>query len=217
MAIPTSILTDAEAAQDLLAINVAKVELTDALTAGYNRAATCTDLHPRSQAGTDAWGDTLAALRGTLRLRKWKTSREGNFETVIDPTGRYVIAVAPGNNATGRDDAVPRSKYPRGRCTADAVDQNAQTNILDALRSSHDDQVAPIQARQTWILLHFHDRTSGLIRAEFSLPDSMSGSYITSWARRILLDPIPYDGQIDVTLPVEPEEEIEVSVRRKAN
>ena len=45
---------------------------------------------------------------------------------------------------------------------------------------------------RTWLLLHYYDRIAEIIRAELSLPNFMENGWVTGWAERIMLDPMPF-------------------------
>jgi len=125
------------------------------------------------------------------------------------------IAVATGDDGTGRADANPSTNARKGPITQDAVAANQ-------LRFSFMDKpVRPRGApagggRETWILL-IH-RAADEVRCELSLPISIGEDmHIDAWRERILLGSIPLDGDLDQAVPTPPPlPEITIDVKRRA-
>jgi hypothetical protein len=210
MTISTSILDPTTAARRLLWMGVKGEDCREALSIGYQHASTCTSNHPLSLAGFDAWGWSLGHLRELLIQRGgWTIDRTGNFETVLNESEGIAIAVVAGDSGTGLANGFPpRTRTPRGPATERAVEHN-QLNLLGAVQNEGH--------LQTWLLMHFLDSMASEIRAELSLPNDISQKVIDSWEERILFEPIPYGGNaLAAPLPVQPEESVDVDVRRKA-
>lgn len=212
MAIPTAILAASAAASQLDLMGVKAEELHEAGRVGYTHASVCTDLHPRSLAGTEAWGWSLWHLRKVLLLRGWTVERERNFETVRHPRGRFGIAVAAADGHTGRNTGIPQTTTPRGPATLTVVEANrAQTSLpLGGPDIRH------VSGLQTWFFLHHHDARAEEVRLELSLPYSMVGEKIDRWLKRIVVPSFSYSTVLQTTGHEVPEEEVRVDVPRRA-
>ena len=58
-------------------------------------------------------------------------------------------------------------------------------------------------------------QTAEAIRSELSLPDGMEGKHITHWSERIMLPSFPFNDGL--AIPIDPDEDIDVQVRRRAS
>ena len=211
MTISTSILNPNAAAKRLLWMGINEDDCREALSIGYQHASTCTANHPLSLPGFDAWGWSLGHLRECLIQRGgWEIDRTGNFETVLNPTEKVALAITAGDNGTGVASMLPpQTRTPRGPQTLRAV----QSNQMNLLGQGSDDEAGV----QTWLLLHYLNKSTGEIQAELSLPNDMSRRVINSWEERILLNTTPFDSKpMAAPLPAE-NEAVDVEIRRKAS
>lgn len=127
--------------------------------------------------------------------------------------GSMAINVATGDLGTGRPDANPSNKAPKGVSTADAISVN-QIQLELPLPVP---ELPPVRAGDgplTWFLLL--RRTADEIRCELSLPLEMSpDGRITRWQERIILSAIPLDGEtVEIVAPQGPD--LDIDVKRKA-
>jgi hypothetical protein len=169
--------------------------------------------HPPIGIGISAWTEAVAALREQLLPQGWARSDEKNYALVVHPDGTMAINVATGDLGTGRVDAVPSNKAPKGVSTADAISVNLQQLELD-LPMPDMPHVRGEEGPLTWFLL-LH-RAINEIRCELSLPSAMSpDGRITRWQERIIISSIPLDGaEIDVPVPQGPD--LDIDVKRRA-
>ncbi len=191
--------------------------LKDAVRRGQLAFLNCTPNHPPPFPGMSAWAETVCALREYLIPAGWQRSNDNNYALSVDRAGQVAIAVATGNDGTGRADATPSTNARKGPSTSDAIAANQ-------LRFSFMDQPVPPRGapaaagsgRATWILL-IH-RATGEVRCEISLPISIGeDGHIDAWRERILLGPIPLDGELAEAVPAPPSlPDIDVSIRRRA-
>jgi hypothetical protein len=193
--------------------------IAEVVRRGYVAFASCTSNDPPLYPGFTAWAQMVRGLREYLLPKQWQRSDESNYSLVINPAGTIAIAVATGDDATGRADATPTTKSTRGPCTIEAVTINqSQLELpfdfpaLPAPMRPAD----PADKRLTWILLVHRAVTE--IRCELSLPLSMGDdSRIESWRERIILASIPIDPDlIEVTPPLPDLPDITVDVKRRA-
>ncbi len=195
----------------LLEIGLDEASLRDVVKFGQLAWSNCTANHPPLIPGIWAWGETVRALREYVLQKGWRRSDLQNYSLVIDPTGKMAIAVATGDEGTGRAEANPCTKAPKGPSTHDAVNANqAQLNFNFLEAKPEEETATPI----TWLLLMYRDDRE--VRSELSLPYSIDyDGRINGWQERILLTAIPLDGEpIEITPPSSPD--IVVDVKRKA-
>lgn len=169
--------------------------------------------HPPFGIGIAAWMEAVAALRETTMPQGWTRSDDRNYALVVSPDGTMAINVATGDPGTGRPDANPSNKAPKGVSTADAVSVN-QAQLELPLPVPELPPVRGDDGSLTWFLL-LH-RASDEIRCELSLPLEMSpDGRITRWQERIILSAIPLDGdEIEIVVPEGPD--LDIDVKRKA-
>jgi hypothetical protein len=195
----------------LAALGLTRQVLLEAVLAGLLARDACTPNDPPFLPGIYQWGRTVRVLREVLAPLGWSRSDEGNFCTVVEPEGRFAIAVASGCEQTGvvgRE--MPTTKCRKGPNTADAVHANEQLYLFREL--------APVVTREpdraTWILLFHNDAKE--IRAELSLPNSIGeDGHINGWRDRIIIGSQLLDGD---KAPAAPDfgPDPTIDVRRKA-
>lgn len=184
--------------------------LRDAVAMGEAARNACTANDPTIAPGFFAWARTTRGLRDVLAPGGWRRSRDGGLETVVDPEGKLAIAVATGDDATGRIGVAPKTKSPKGPATAAAIEQNQMSLFADP-----DPVVSlPVPAeRVTWLLLIA--RGIDEVRCELSLPEAIGeGGKVEEWSERIILEPVRRDGEPTVT-PADQEPDIVVEVSRR--
>lgn len=193
--------------------------LAQVIKRGYVAFTLCTVNDPPLFPGFAAWAQTVRALREYLVPQGWRRCDENNYSLVINPTEDMAIAVATGDDGTGRVDAVPTTKSSKGPSTVEAVvaNQAQLTFAFEELPSvATDEGDETIEERMTWLLL-VH-RGEGEVRSELSLPLSMgTDGRIESWQERIILGSMPTDPtEIDINPPSPVMPDIEVDVKRRA-
>lgn len=190
--------------------------LRDVVRRGYLAFISCTANHPPFIPGIWAWGETVRALREYVMPMGWTRSDENSYSVVIDPQGHTAIAVATGDEGTGRSDASPATKSPKGPSTSDAVASNQMAFVFMSPTPSVAIEAIqyPADDRMTWLLL-IH-RAIGEVRCELALPSSMGlDGRVDGWRERIILGSIPLDGDtIEITPPPQPD--ININVQRRA-
>ena len=197
-------------------LGIEEERLRDVVRRGYLAYATCTENHPRFIRGIWAWAETVRALREYLMPLGWQRSDDNNYSLAIDPSDDIAIAVATGDEGTGREEMSPTTKTPKGPNTVEAVTNNQFSFEFAevAYRKGPEPEADTNKERATWILLLF--RASNEVRCEISLPSSIGpDGKIDGWTERILLRPIPLDGDsVKVAPPTQPD--IVVEVKRRA-
>jgi hypothetical protein len=222
MAIPSVALSGFPADHRLRQLGYTVDELHEAAHVGYTAASGCTDHDPRSLPGTLAWAKTIGHLRDIKKPEGFTANRTANFETIVHPTNAHAVAVAAGTADTGRSDATPRTKTPKGPATSAAVRQNLQlplghgTDVFAGQGVAATHVVVDDHQRQTWFFLHYFDRKAEEIRLEVSCPSEMKGDQITSWRERIVLPPLPFASDVDIDIDDE-DDDIEIDVTRKVD
>jgi len=200
--------------QDRLAeLGLDEETLREAVRRGHLAFVSCTPNHPPAMPGFVAWGETVSGLRDLLAPKGWRRSDRNNYSVTLSPDLTIAIAVATGDEATGRHAESPTTKAWKGPSTRDAV----SSNQLRLALVFHDGHEPPIHSREdawsTWILLSHRDRDE--VRCELSLPSSFDDGYIQNWHERIVLTPVAIDrGTLNVPVPDLPD--IAIDIKRKA-
>lgn len=193
--------------------------LAQVIKRGYVAFTLCTPNDPPLYPGFAAWAQTVRALREYLVPEGWDRCDENNYSLVINPAGTMAIAVATGDDGTGRVEAMPTTKSSKGPSTAEAVIANQAQLTFDfyvpETAAPADGDVARDE-RITWMLL-VH-RGTGEVRSELSLPMSMGADgRIESWQERIILGSMPTDPtEIDINPPSPVMPDIQIDVKRRA-
>ena len=214
----TQVYAEDGAIEDRLAqLGLEEDRLTEVVRRGHLAFASCTPNDPPLYPGFSAWATMVRGLREYL-LPAWSRCDENNYSLVVNPSGTMAIAVATGDDATGRIDASPTTKSSKGPSTADAVNSNQMQLELPYIFDSAPvvaDDGSPEEKRMTWILL-VH-RAHNEVRCELSLPTSMgTDGRVDGWRERIILKAIPTDPEVIAITPPQPLPDISVDVKRRA-
>lgn len=187
--------------------------ITEAILEGEADRNRCTPHHPPCLPGIVAWGGTVRALRDLLVPKGWKKDDKGNFPTVISPDEKIAVAVATGDDGTGKEGVTPKTKYPKGLAAEAAISRNLNSLFPD-IRAAAEAEKEKLDDRQTWILLKRREKDT--VHAELSLPASMTkDEQVKDWLIRIILKPIITEPNVEVqddTVDVP----IDVPVRRRS-
>jgi hypothetical protein len=202
-----------DVSERLAALGVNEEALRNAVMRGQLAFGNCTENHPRMFPAIAAWAETVAAVRENLAPLGWTRSELKNYSRAVDCAGRVAIAVAAGNEETGRAEGTPSTKTAKGARTVEAVVINQMQLQL------FEDQAPAIgpaegdDERVTWLLLMY--RTQNEMRCELSLPVAIGTDMrVNQWQERIILGRIPLDGEPEeMTPPALPD--INVEVRRR--
>ena len=219
-AVPTTVLVGSAAELRLQELGLRVDAVRRPLESGYSHAADCTANDPRGTAGYLVWAKGTGDLRDRLAALGWQAMREENFETTIHPGLTHQIALSAGTSQTGVSTGPPpRTLRPRGTMTSRAVRRNRPptldqgTGVFSApgVQGPPEPTTDPL----TYFLLHYFNEESEEMQSELSLPDDMEGKHITHWSERIILPAFPFDDGI--AIPIDPDEDIDVQVRRRAS
>lgn len=207
-----------DVASRLAQLGLEEAPLAEVIRRGYLQFISCTPNHPPLYPGFSAWATMVCALREYL-LPAWERSDENNYSLVVNADGTLAIAVATGDEDTGRIDGEPSTKSSKGPSTAEAVTSNQTQLELPLIFPPIEMPARPAnlaEKRITWILL-VH-RAMGEVRCELSLPTSMGpDGRVDGWRERIILKSIPTDPEAFEVVPSAPVlPDISVDVKRRA-
>lgn len=168
------------------------ITLQDIVKCGQAARNTATPHDPLNTGGQLAYIHTVRALRDHLVPKGWRSKNPHNFALTVNPQTNIGIAVAGGDEDTGRLEGIPRTRNSRGQRTAQAIVSNQLDFFNDAtlVKTSNDDVANPVC--QTWLLLYHADHCE--VRAELSLPTAMDDQgRVSGWRVRNILPAIPLD------------------------
>jgi hypothetical protein len=187
--------------------------LREAILQAHLHRSRLTSNHPRIFFGLEMWGWSVSSLREQLRPLGWVRNDIGNFPLTAHEALRVAIAVAAGDEGTGRPEAVPSNRSRKGKNTVDAIELNQQFDMFEEFLPRPDENLG---GYKTWVLLHHTDPLKEEIRIELSLPSEIGeDGKISAWSERILLGNLPLDGNaIEIAPPSGPD--VLIDIRRKA-
>lgn len=202
----------------LAELGLEEPRIAEVVRRGYVAFASCTPNDPPLFPGFSAWASMVRGLREYL-LPEWDRSDENNYSLVINQAGTIAIAVATGDEGTGRSEATPTTKSSKGPSTVEAVTTNQLQLDLPFVFPPVEAPTRPAAAgkqRMTWILL-VH-RAQGEVRCELSLPSSMGiDGRVDGWQERIILKAVPTDTDVmEITPPQPVPPDITIDVKRRA-
>lgn len=176
-------------------------QLRNAVSRGDEMRRRCSPLHPKTFGGQVMWAETVEALRRQVipGPGDWAPGSSGNYETAFSIERGIAIAVVGGDANTGvigfHDPCVRRRRGPR---TRQRVQRNRAAQAPLPLAEFERDDIPDDERVVTWFLL-VHAREERLYQ-ELSLPVVMEeDSTFTTWAERILLEPLDGVGAITPT------------------
>jgi len=197
----------------LAELGVNEEALRNAVMRGQLEFASCTENHPRMFPAIAAWAETIAAVRENLAPLRWTRSELKNYSRAVDAAGHVAIAVAAGNEETGRAEGNPSTKTAKGARTVEAVVVN-QVQLQLFENPAPPEAVDGKDGRVTWLLLMY--RTESEIRCELSLPVAIGTDMrVSQWQERIILRSIPLDSDADEIVPPSLPN-IDVEVKRRS-
>lgn len=179
--------------------------------------ALCTENHPPMYGGITFWAEGVRSLRERKMNDGWGRSDAKNYSTVVSPDRTIQVAIARGDEWTGREDVPegkPSTQHRKGSATQLAVEINHQLSLFSVFDEMPPQETDATDApTTTWVLLHFRNKHT--IRCELSRPTGMNTSgFFEEWAERIILSVINLD-PTKLALPDEPVIEPDVLVRRR--
>lgn len=212
-------------ASQLQLMGLASDPIREAIRAGHDEAARCTNNDVATRAGYLRWATPLRYLGDVYGPKGFRRERPGGFEVLRSPDGAFDIAVAAGSFATGTGQ-MPMTRIERGPMTGQAVLGNRDQMRFDA-------NIVPLGRKElrleiargplTWLLLHFFDESADELRLELSVPveftrksgtDAERGT-VTRFEPRLILPPIPLAENTDTEGEDDDDEEIDIPVDRR--
>jgi hypothetical protein len=185
------------AEQRLSELGLSSIGIKEALLTGHAAGRQFGPPHPRSIAGLVAWSTIGAILTDQLAPDGWRGAEVNHQVRVFHPQRGTIVIPQSGDENVGNPspEVVPTQRNPKGPTTEKVVELNYAASLLDEI--DLEDDYTP----EAWILLYRFDAES--ISAELSWPRDFAHGRVTSWAERILIPEIPFEGgeNIDLGLP----------------
>lgn len=187
--------------------------LQEAVKCGQAARNTATRHDPPNAGGLLAYIHTVRALRDYLVPQGWVSCSTDNFALTVNPQTSIAVAVAGGDEDTGRSEGSPRTRNAKGQRTARVIANNQLDLFNDTTPASAIDDEEADPVCQTWVLLYHADERE--VRAELSLPIAMDDrGRVSGWRVRHILSAIPLD---PTPAPINPDygPNLDITVKRR--
>ena len=186
------VVVEADAMDRLAELGLTVEQIERAIRRAEAEASMCTSLDPPIMEGLTRWGRTNRFLREELVPAGWTYDNPRNLPRTIHPSGEFAIVATTGDTL-GQAEVRPRTKYPKGFASAQAVEVNGQLTLDfgDFAAGYQSTRQSDANDLLTWLLLF--EVTDEGIRVELALPDGIDDGWITSWTERIILTPFQRD------------------------
>lgn len=170
--------------------------LIHAVNAGLFGWLNCTDNHPPSFPGINAWAEVIRDLRESLLPKAWERLNDRNLPLTVNRLTGVAITASSGDECTGVEGMAPRTRNPKGVTTKQKVKANAQQlGLFSDMTESAEELVEEVKKWDTWLLLSYRDLTARVVRCELSHPVGIGiDGRVDGWHERIILGEIPFDG-----------------------
>lgn len=214
---------DDAAAHQLASLGIPLGVLEDAARVGEFARDNCSTYHPLSFRGTASWADTIRALAESLVGLGWTRQDPSGLPLLVSPDGSNAISVQLGDELTAHRHALPRTKYPKGDATREAVRANSSLP-LPGMEYLMPKEKFKVLSRQysVWFFLRHRIEGSDRVKLELSKPrDLTDGGIADDWSLRIILGNVPLSPEPPISrrAPLHggdaAEEQIDVPVTRK--
>ncbi len=206
----------------LAQLGIDQQDIHNAITSALYERRRTSKLHPVIDGGFRFWSQLVATLRGELIAKDlgWLSSRQNRMELVHNSKLGINLVITAGDKDTGKPDGWPKTKNAKGEATMSIVNSNSETLDLFPIESSlfSTDGLQPAaDTTQNYIVLYYYDSGNKEVRCEVSLPIGMAVvngfAKVNTWAERIVLAPVPFDGG-EIILDEYFIEEIDIDVVR---
>jgi hypothetical protein len=185
-----------EVSKRLHELGLSQELLTQAVNAGLYGWLSCTENHPPSFSGINAWAEVVRNLRESLLPKGWERLNDRNLPLTVNHGTRVAITPSSGDECTGIENMAPRTRNPKGVTTKQKVKANAeQLGLFSEMSAPVEDFVEEIKKWDTWLLLSHRDQGKRVVRCELSRPIGIGvDGRVEGWYERIILGEIPFDG-----------------------
>lgn len=195
--------------QALARLGLAVADFTEMMWAGHVASRSVTAHDPRNASGLSRYIRMTGTLRGRLAGRGWASEDPRGLATISDPASDVTLIVCSGNALAGSIDPkqLPRTRYRKGPMYRAAILKNRQL----MLGAPDEEDPAEVPGRQTWLALWHATAVEG--RIEISLPAAVDDdNFVSTWAHRIILDPIALGDLAPLDDGDEPDDGIDITV-----
>jgi hypothetical protein len=221
LSMPLQIFDEPDAVSERLRqLGLDEAVLRQARQQGLLASLECTASHAPNAAGTYAYHEIVRALRDLFRPFGWSGDDRRNRGLLTNEDESRAIAVASGDENTGRPGVTPCTRNPKGITTIQAIRDNSIGWLFSEMEEDREAQIET-SGIETWMLLTYRDLSTQKFRSELSLPISINGRRCPDqWRERIILDVIDFDDAVSVNAgpnsPSGSTPEINVEIRRRA-
>ncbi len=98
--------------------------LIEPVMRGFFAWSNCTKNHPPAFPGISAWGETNCGVREGLLPLGWERLNDRNLPLTVNYQSRVALTASSGDECTGIEGLVPRTRNPKGTTMKDATTSN---------------------------------------------------------------------------------------------
>lgn len=210
----------ADKASRLAALGLTEELLEEGMRYTWAEMDRCSGNDVAAAEGNTGYTKPMRFLRERLLPQGWtKGGPPLGLESVIDPTRSFQIVTSSATSATGIEGQMPSTKNPKGRWTAEAIEDRGQL-ALDLVALT---QEAKTELK-TFFWIYFVDSGADEMRHEVSLPTHMAiganakKGRIDEFSSRIILNAVPLDRDTALDQDGEHEfsEDLDIQIPRRA-
>ena len=217
--LPVGVFSDLVGVEGLLAhINLSVEDLREAALVGVRAYLECTPHDPIHLPGSLLSGKAFRGLCDILVPRGWRREDRRGHSTVVNPQRTVALTTALGNHDTGIVLATPRTRAAKGVETRAFIEET-QLSLFPT--DAGLPLAAALSTGRIGLVLLMHAFSGGRrVNLELSIPTKWSSNgYISAWRTRLILPPIPLDGdaRLSGVAPPAPAPQRSVEVQRKSS
>ena len=180
----------------------------------------CTANNPPSAPGFYAWSEGTRRARELFIPLGWEACEYGQLSSIYNRKTGVRMIVINADAGAGLEDSQPQNRTYKRSATDRAVVENRENFLFDINLASNPQQPpCRINGAFNWYLFVFsyRDEVGDILRAELSLPSSITRGFFTSFHERIMVISDEGFDEGSLIVPEDPEgdPEFEIHVTRK--
>ncbi|SDZ41488.1 hypothetical protein SAMN05421504_115137 [Amycolatopsis xylanica] len=188
----------------LARLGLRREDLYVAVRKGVEERGLVTEFDPSTADGLRDWMARVRELRRLYHRKGWTPENRANAPFMVSPDGDVYVGVMQGNEHTGNPDGRLESYHEIGSVNANLT---AHNDLVGMAIPGIDEYLGlgKAEVAKTWFVVtrYEEDKTGERrVHLEVSQPAPTSqGQKITSWAKRLCLEPIGFKPVVRVDTP----------------